>query len=160
MSTYIDFYESLFIWWRYTGKIIIYNKYCIVNSFCCQFKIIIHILTSILKIGQLLPRFKRAWVYTFYYDASPCWHQSEWARCRNFTYRYHLWWQRLVMIFRRGHVSTIYFDMTTLSAWQLKKVMSSFIPTANETRSDWWTSLSLQEILRKRQCMSYNYSLY
>ena len=59
-----------------------------------------------------------------------------WARSRNFTYRYHLWWQRLVMIFRIGHVSEIYFDMIALSGWQLKAVMSSFIPTPNETRSD------------------------
>ena len=81
---------------------------------------------------------------------------SPWARGRNFTYRYHLWWQRLVMIFRIGHVSAIYFDMIARSGWQLKIVMSYFIPTPYETRSVWWTSLSLQEILRKRQCMSYN----
>ena len=85
---------------------------------------------------------------------------SPWARGRNFTYRYHLWWQRLVMIFRIGHVSAIYFDMIALSGWQLKIVMSSFMPTPNEMRSVWWTSLSLQEILRKRQYMSYNKSLY
>ena len=59
---------------------------------------------------------------------------SPWARGRNFTYRYHLWWQRLVMIFIIGHVSAIYFDMIALSGWQLKIVMSSFIPTPNETR--------------------------
>ena len=80
---------------------------------------------------------------------------SSWARGRHFTYRYHLWWQRLVIIFRIGRVSGIYFDMIALSGWQLKIVMSSFIHTPNETRSYWWTSLSLQEILRKRQCMSY-----
>ena len=61
--------------------------------------------------------------YTTYY--------SPWARGRNFTYRYHLWWQRLVMIFIIGHVSAIYFDMIALSGWQLKIVMSSFIPTPN-----------------------------
>ena len=53
-----------------------------------------------------------------------------------FTYRYHPWWQRLVMIFRTGHVSAVYFDMIALSGWQLKIVMSSFIPTPNETLSD------------------------
>ena len=56
---------------------------------------------------------------------------SPWARGRNFTYRYHLWWQRLVMIFIIGHVSAIYFDMIALSGWQLKIVMSSFIHTPN-----------------------------
>ena len=56
---------------------------------------------------------------------------SPWARGRNFTYRYHLWWQRLVMIFIIGHVSAIYFDMIALSGWQLKIVMSYFIPTPN-----------------------------
>ena len=56
---------------------------------------------------------------------------SPWARGRTFTYRYHLWWQRLVMIFIIGHVSAIYFDMIALSGWQLKIVMSSFIPTPN-----------------------------
>ena len=61
---------------------------------------------------------------------------SPWARDRNFTYRYHLWWQRLVMIFRIGHASAIYFDMIALSGWPLKIVMSYFIPTPNETRSD------------------------
>ena len=61
---------------------------------------------------------------------------SPWARGRNFTYWYHLWWQRLVMIFRIGHVSAIYFDMIALSGWQLKIVMSSFIPTPKETRLD------------------------
>ena len=30
---------------------------------------------------------------------------SPWARGRHFTYRYHLWWQMLVVIFRIGHVS-------------------------------------------------------
>ena len=68
---------------------------------------------------------------------STCAHTfSPWARGRNFTYRYHLWWQRLVMIVRIGHVSAIYFDMIALSGWQLKIVMSSFIPSSNETRSD------------------------
>ena len=57
---------------------------------------------------------------------------TPWARGRNFTYRYHLWWQRLVTIFRIGHVSAIYFDMIALSGWLLKIVMSSFIPTPNE----------------------------
>ena len=32
------------------------------------------------------------------------------------------------MIFRIGNVSAIYFDVIALSAWQLKIVMSSFIP--------------------------------
>ena len=57
---------------------------------------------------------------------------SPWARGRNFPYRYHLWWQRLVMIFIISHVSAIYFDMIALSGWQLKIVMSSYIPTPNE----------------------------
>ena len=60
---------------------------------------------------------------------------SPWARGRNFTYRYHLWWQRLVMIFRIGHVSAIYFDMIARSGLQLKIVMISFLPTPYETRS-------------------------
>ena len=81
---------------------------------------------------------------------------SPWARGGNFTYRYHLWWQRLLMIFRIAHLSAIYFDMIALSGWQLKIVMSSFIHTPNETGSVWWTTLSLQEIFRKRQCMLYS----
>ena len=32
------------------------------------------------------------------------------------------------MIFRIGNVSAIYFDVIALSGWQLKIVMSSFIP--------------------------------
>ena len=61
---------------------------------------------------------------------------SPWARGGNFTYRYHLWWQRLLMIFRMGHLSAIYFDMIALSGWQLNIVRSSFIHTPNETYSD------------------------
>ena len=40
------------------------------------------------------------------------------------------------MIFRIGHVCVIYVDMIALSGWQLKIVMSSFIPTPNEMLSD------------------------
>ena len=47
-----------------------------------------------------------------------------------------LWWQRLATIFKIGHVYVIYFDMTALSGWQLNIIMSSFIPTPYETRSD------------------------
>ncbi len=36
------------------------------------------------------------------------------------------------MIFIIGQVSAIYVDMIALSGWQLKIVMSSFIPTPNE----------------------------
>ena len=36
---------------------------------------------------------------------------SLWARSRNFTYRYHIWWQRLVMIFIIGHVCVIQFHI-------------------------------------------------
>ena len=36
------------------------------------------------------------------------------------------------MIYRIGHVCAIYFDMIALSGWQLKIVMSSFIPLLNE----------------------------
>ena len=32
---------------------------------------------------------------------------SPWARGQYFTYRCHLWWQRLLMIFRIGHVCAI-----------------------------------------------------
>ena len=53
---------------------------------------------------------------------------NPWARGRNFTYWYHLWWQRLVMIFRIGHVSAIYFDMIALWGWQLQIDMSSLYP--------------------------------
>ena len=61
---------------------------------------------------------------------------SPWAIGRHFTYRYHLWWQRLLVIFRIHHVSAIYFDMIAISGWQLKIVMSSFMHTPNETQSD------------------------
>ena len=57
---------------------------------------------------------------------------SPWARGQYFTYRCHLWWQRLLMIFRIGHVCAIYFDMIALSGWQHKIVMSPFIPTPND----------------------------
>ena len=33
---------------------------------------------------------------------------------------------------RIGHVCAIYFDMIAISGWQLKIVMSSFIPLPNE----------------------------
>ena len=58
------------------------------------------------------------------------------------------------MIFRIGHVWAIYFDMIALSGWQVKIVMSPFIPTPNDGRC--WSktsvchiSLNIEQILIK-----------
>ena len=56
------------------------------------------------------------------------------------------------MIFRIGNMSAIYFDVIALSGWQLKIVMSSFIPPMKRIQTDEQVFLSRKYLERGNIC--------